>query len=453
VTLLSRIRDLSATRGLLPPREFRLLRESGEVVHAEVVSMLIDYDERPHVIAFARDLTQRKKMEARLLLSDRMVSIGTLAAGVAHEINNPLSYLMANIDMVGARLLPELVKRSACDDVVGMTEELERAIEMLDVAREGAARVRDIVRDLRTFTRGDDEERRGPVDVRRVLDAAIAMAWNEIRHRARLVKQYDEVPLVCANEARIGQVFLNLLVNAAQALPVGLAGENEIRVRITSEEGDRVVVTVTDTGPGIPPDILGRIFDPFFTTKPVGVGTGLGLWICQGIVTSVEGQIAVTSPPGEGATFRVSLPASTVDVVAHHPSQPPSAAAESKLRLLVVDDEVAIGRTVSTALTDGFEITTATSGREALERIGGDSAYDVVLCDLMMPDVTGMDLYERVAENWPTLARAFVFITGGAFTERARAFVDRVDLPVVEKPFEPQALSALLRSRARKTAV
>ncbi len=418
---------------MLPAQEYRMLRKDGQTIHAEFVSMIIDYDERPHVIAFGRDLTEQRQMQARLLLADRMVAVGTLAAGVAHEINNPLAYAMNNLEAVALRRLPALVGRlrELGDEAAGVAEELARAAAMIDVAREGCDRMRDIVRDLRTFTRGADEDRRVPVDLRRVLDASVNLAWNDIRHRARLVKEYGETPLVLANEARLGQVFLNLLVNAAQALQVGGAEDNVIRVITSSADGH---VTV-------------------FTTKPVGVGTGLGLWICQGIVSSLGGQISAENGPGGGAVFRVTLPANaaaTGEAEATAPAQPLPRTGTPRLRVLVVDDEAAIGRTLAIGLADEFDVTTATSGREGLERLSEGDRFDVVLCDLMMPDVSGMDLYDRVAEASARLGSRFVFVTGGAFTERARAFVQRVSAPVLEKPFDLTRLSAVLRDRGRE---
>ena len=271
------------------------------------------------------------------------------------------------------------------------------------------------------------------------MDASINLAWNEIRHRAKLVKEYGDVPFVLGTEARLGQVFLNMLVNAAHALEVGDSAQNVIRVRAATEGEGQVVVQVSDTGPGIPPEILDRIFDPFFTTKPVG-GTGLGLWICQGIVTSLGGQITAESRPGEGATFRVVLPAASPTEMPSQPALPrevPVAESAARLSLLVVDDESAIGRTLAASRS----ATSSTwrpprAEREALVLLGGERRFDVVLCDLMMPDVSGMDVYESVAELRPELAQRFVFVTGGAFTERARRFVEEVGLPVVEKPFD-----------------
>jgi signal transduction histidine kinase len=172
----------------------------------------------------------------------------------------------------------------------------------------GSHRVSEIVRDLKTFSRGD-EERRGPVDVHAVLDLCASMARSEIRHRARLVREYGSLPPVQANETRLGQVFLNLIVNAAQAIPEGSdVKDHEIRVTTWRDETGWAVIAVKDTGSGISPENLGRLFSPFFTTKPAGVGTGLGLSICHGIITGMGGRITVESELGRGTVFRVFLP-------------------------------------------------------------------------------------------------------------------------------------------------
>ncbi len=442
----------------LPPTEYRFVRRDGSLVHAEVVSMLIEYDGAPAQLAMMRDVTERIQLQARLLQTDRLVSVGTLAAGVAHEINNPLAYLLTNLDVVRHRKLPEIARsferlaEQSGDPAVqaeakALRAKLDDALEMLDVAREGADRVRSIVRDLKTFSRAD-EDLAAPVDVRRVLEASIQMAWNELRHRARLVKRYADVPTVDASESRLGQVFLNLLVNAAQALPVGHAGEHEIRVE-TGRDGDgRVVVSVTDSGPGIPPHLLRRLFDPFFTTKPVGVGTGLGLSICKGIVTSLGGHIDVESEPGKGTTFRVVLPPSArerSDAVALAPRVP---RVGRRGRVLVIDDDVAIGLSLRVALADEHDVIVTASGREALELLRQDDAFDVVLCDVMMPDMTGLEVHEAlVAEGHAEVAERIVFVTGGAFAPRMGEFLDRLANARLEKPFELDALRELLRAR------
>jgi signal transduction histidine kinase len=255
------------------------------------------------VVSIVRDITERKAVQARLRSVERMASLGTLAASVAHEINNPLSYLTSNLRYIDDELRAMAL---ASESMAG-----PRGQEVLQALQEtltGSNRVSEIVRDLKTFSRGD-EEHRGPVNLHAVLELCTNMARSEIRHRARLVKEYGEPPLVNASETRLGQVFLNLLVNAAQAIPEGAdVKANEVRVTTSRDEAGWAVVVVKDTGAGIAPEHLSRLFDPFFTTKPAGVGTGLGLSICHGIITGLGGRITVESEQGRGTLFRVSLP-------------------------------------------------------------------------------------------------------------------------------------------------
>jgi signal transduction histidine kinase len=242
--------------------------------------------------------SEHRELQARLAQTDRLTSLGTLAAGIAHEINNPLAYVLLNLGYVDeeiAKLVPPGAR----------SKELRLAVEH---ARSGAERIRDIVRGLKTFSRPESEAL-GPIDVAQLVDTSLAMIAHEVRHRTRVVKEYARVPKVIANESRLGQVFLNLLLNAVQALPEGRAAINEIRIVVRSSDPERVVVEVHDNGMGIPPQVRGRIFEPFFTTKPVGIGTGLGLAICHGIVTSLGGKLSVDTEVGRGSVFTVELPA------------------------------------------------------------------------------------------------------------------------------------------------
>ncbi len=390
------------------------------------------------LVGVGRETTEQKKLQSQLMASDRMVSVGVLAAGVAHEINNPLAAVMANLDLA--------VQDAA--DLESRFGPLGELVEELRDARAGAERVRQIVRDLRVFSR-TEEETRGPVDVQAVMESTIRMAWNEIRHRARLVKSYSDVPAVEANDARLGQVFLNLLINAAQAISVGHADKNEIRVAIRAIEASRrVVVEITDTGSGIPPGVLQHLFTPFFTTKAAGVGTGLGLSICQRIVTGFGGEIAVDSEPGRGTTVTVVLPASSS--VAGAATAPERAiGAARKGRVLVVDDEPMICKTVRRTLEGEHEVTTVSRAGEALAAITGGARFDVILCDLMMPELTGMDLHAELQRVAADQAARMIFLTGGAFTPRTRQFLEAVSNLRLEKPFEPAHLRSLVNDRMK----
>lgn len=250
-------------------------------------------------LAIVRDVTEQKRIAARMMFQDRLASVGTLTGGVAHEINNPLAIVVANLSH-----LDTLITQAGS----GGLDPSEEVRETLGDARDAAERVRLIVRDLLVFSRSSSEGTKGPVDVRAIVESAIRMAMGEIRPRARLVVlRQNALPPVFADEARLGQVFLDLLVNAAQSIQPGRPEEEEIVVS-TRTEGSRVIVDVRDTGTGIPPESLGRIFEPFFTTKPQGAGMGLGLAVSHRIVTDLGGDLTVESTVGKGSNFRVSLP-------------------------------------------------------------------------------------------------------------------------------------------------
>jgi signal transduction histidine kinase len=258
----------------------------------------------PRTASFlVRDVTEQKKMQARLLQAERLASLGTLAAGVGHEINNPLGYLMLNLESISS-LLAERSPPMQQGDL-----DLEKLREAVRMAREGAESVRKIVQDLRMFSREENIGGTG-VDLRAVLDFSIMMALRTPPPGLRIVTEYGEAPPATAPEGRLVQVFVNLLTNAAQAMPSDRRDGNEIRVVVRSGDGGTVVVEVHDNGVGMPAHLLGRAFDPFFTTKPPGVGSGLGLSICHHIVTSLSGEISVESREGVGTTFRVVLPTS-----------------------------------------------------------------------------------------------------------------------------------------------
>ena len=391
------------------------------------------------VVLVFRDDTERKEAEAQLLVSDRMASIGTLAAGVAHEINNPLAAVMTNLELAAG----EVGEAVAAGKVRPVVEaELKDALE-------AAERVRLIVRDLKLFGRGD-EENYGPVDVRAVLDSTLRIAWNEVKHRARLMKDYAPVRLVEANEARLGQVFLNLLVNATQAIPEGRADDNEIRVRTREDGQGQVVVVVEDTGCGIPDDAVRRIFTPFFTTKPVGVGSGLGLSICHRIISGFGGEISFETKVGVGTRFQVALPAMPERAVTPPPVVVAAPTTQLRGRVLVVDDDEAVSGALRRLLARDNEVTVANSGAAALEVLARSEPYDVVLCDLMMPQMTGMDLFDKLLTVAPEQAERFIFLSGGAFTAQAREFLERVKNPRMDKPFETHALRALVRERLNR---
>ena len=297
-----------------------------------------------------REVAQRHRMEAQLQRAQKLEALGRLATGIAHEINNPLAFVIANLQYVR-----EALDLPADELARAPLEELRAALAEACI---GGDRIRQIVRDLKAFAQPHNESL-AVLDVRPVLEFSLKMTQAEIRSRARLVTYFADVPAVWGISGRLEQVFVNLLMNAAHAIPPGAVEANEIRVT-TRAVGEDVVVEVSDTGVGIAAANLDLIFDPFFTTKPVGLGTGLGLSICHSIVTAFGGEIAVESEEGKGSTFRVSLP-STRNTAEPSPTRVSVMHVPNAARLLIVDADPAVARAVRRALP-GHKVTTATDG-------------------------------------------------------------------------------------------
>jgi CheY-like chemotaxis protein/two-component sensor histidine kinase len=304
--------------------------------------------------------------------------------------------------------------------------------------------VRDIVRDLKTLSRMESEEDLKAVDVRNAVDAALKLGFDDVRHRARLQRHFNEVPRVLGNETRLVQVMLNLVTNAAQSITKGSPEDNQItvEVKLAETEGE-VEIVVSDTGVGISEAHLPKVFEPFFTTKPAGEGTGLGLSICHRLIHAMGGRIQVTSGEGRGSRFSVFLSiAPSGEESEPLPSElsPPTS---RRLRLLIIDDEVLVARAVRRVFDKEFRVEIALDGSTALEKLRkGD--YDVVLCDVMLPGISGLDVYRQVRlENEP-LARRFVFATGGLFSQELSESVRRLSNMIVEKPFDPAELRRVI---------
>ena len=438
-------RDLAAALhadGPVSPREVRIPNGKGGHSTVSLSRAPLVFDGRPCMLWSARDLTESRQMQERLLQADRMAALGVLSAGIAHEINNPLAYTLSNLEHLEKMMLPQL------ELPAGPRDEMHA---LVSDARMGATRVRDIVRQLKIFSRVDQDARPQPVDVHHMLETSISMAMNELKHRARLVRDYHGESLLAeGEEGRLGQVFLNLIVNAAHAIPEGSVERQEIRI-VTRPHATGVRIEVRDTGMGIPSEHLERIFEPFFTTKPVGVGTGLGLSICHGIVTGFGGHMGVESQVGKGSTFWVTLKAAT----APRPAASVRASGEAKTqrrpaahrgRILVVDDEPMIGLAIRRTLQREHEVVTLTSAREACARLKGGERFDLVLSDLMMPEMSGVELHQELSRLSPELAARMVFLTGGAFTPYARSFLSEVQNHRLEKPFSAEELRGLVQS-------
>jgi signal transduction histidine kinase/CheY-like chemotaxis protein len=444
----------SAGLGFLARAEYIAYRRSKEGLLAEhtmllVVTLLLylvgvlyehrkrESLERIAILERARHAADRDRIaaeaKAHVAEADRLAALGQITAMAAHEINNPLSYVTNNLEHLErwaqSSTAPADVREAGRD------------------AMEGVARIRRIVDDLRNYARPDDGD--GAIaDARQAVTIALKTAEGHTRPRARVVTRFDDVPPVYANQSRLVQVVLNFVVNAAQAIPEGRAAENEIAVRVFQRPDDHVVIEVEDTGPGIPDSIIGRVKEPFFTTKGRGEGSGLGLALSDHVLQRFGGSLEIMSGP-RGAVVRAVLNPAPRDAAVPAPQRAlmPSLVPVStaSLSVLVVDDEKLVARALARRLRE-HHLTIVGTGREALELLDGGARFDAILCDLMMPELTGMDVYDLVLERHPDAARRMVFMSGGTFTENARRFRQRVARPFLDKPLEVEKVRETLRA-------
>jgi CheY-like chemotaxis protein len=367
---------------------------------------------------------------------ERLASLGRLAAGVAHEINNPLAYMLGSVELLERALSELAVLHCEAGRAAQIVSDAQAAVAN---ARDGVERIRGIVKDLSSFSRALPEARHA-VDVEALLESTLSLAWNELRHRVRVIKSFGSVPEAMGEEGRLAQVFLNLVLNASRAIPEDRQGV--LRISTTSE-GDRVVVEVQDDGIGIGPEDLPYVFEPFRGAGPAK--PSLGLAMCRNVVTALGGTITVASRPDAGSRFTVTLrSARSLEASAEGNRARSRDRVTNRARILIIDDEPLLGQTLRFAFQEKHDVEVVASGREALERLKRDTDFDLVLCDLMMPDVSGEHVYRAVSERSPLLLPRFVFMTGGAFTERAQEFLAHFAGRQLEKPFNIDEVEALL---------
>lgn len=448
--------------------EIEVRSPAGEKRSGEMRAALIDWEGESAWLASIRDVTDRKRAEElqrRLVHADRLASIGQLASGVAHEINNPATFIHGNTEIMQEDMgvlreaLSEL--RSTCvaggaasacceheafDEIsgrYGLESVLEEMETMLVHNRIGIERISKIVKALGSFSRIERDEIE-PVDLNEIIDGACSMTFNEIRHRAALQRDSSPLPLIMGDRGKLAQVFTNLLINAAHAIEPGAAEQNRIRVT-TSITRSEVIATIEDTGCGISQENLDRIFKPFFTTKPRGQGTGLGLPLSADIVEKHDGQLRVTSTVGKGTRFEVALPLRLPDddrvsrlARAADGRDAESSRSELRARILIIDDEHMLLDSLDRMLRHAHEVIVANGGVAGITKLEESPEFDVLICDLMMPDVDGIAFYDVVRQRWPELLQRIVFCSGGAFTDSAKDFIGMIrdNHIFIEKPIK-----------------
>jgi PAS domain S-box-containing protein len=377
------------------------------------------------VIGIARDITERKQAEEEmhrqreaLYQSEKLATMGQLLAGVAHELNNPLSVVLGQ-----AALLRQSLRS-------------RRQIERAEKIVRGAERCARIVNNFLALARQRPPERQ-PVYLNQVVRDAVELLAYPLRVDGVEVRYElaEGLPVLRADPHQLHQVIVNLVANAHQAMRETAAARRLTLATGVDAEGRQVWLEVRDTGPGIAPEVRDHIFEPFFTTKPPGVGTGLGLSLCQSIVESHGGRIGVESAPGQGASFRVELPVAAPEPTVALTAEVEVAPAIQGKRILVVDDESGIAGVVAEALQlDGHTVETVAEGKAALEKLQKQD-YDVILSDIRMPELDGPGLYRALEERHPHLLQRIIFLTGDTLSPGTREFLEQTGVPCLSKPF------------------
>jgi two-component system cell cycle sensor histidine kinase/response regulator CckA len=442
---------------------------------------VIDGLDLPRFVAFvdrvmlrAQQRRESQNQRAAVAHAEKLAALGTVVAGVAHEINNPLATVSMTFDVL-REVIEKLIdaqqeiQRLADRDSIVMPNEIAKLNDLVNTGFSAAETqsalddvdsrlrtIRDVVRALKIFGRIDDEEKLDDVYLPELLSQVLHIVGKQVQLYATLEHDYSaDLPVLQLPRSRLTQVFTNLLINAAHAVESLKRPVHRVRISVRAD-ADAIAVSISDTGPGIPPEIIERIFDPFFTTKSSRSGStggsGLGLSISRSILQELGGDLIVESVHGEGATFIAIIPTEgrateTVRATKRKTLPPPPQPARSSV--LVIDDEESLLRSVAMALRGRFDVILATDGQEAIELLSSGSKPDAILCDIMMPVVDGPHFYEWLEEHHPELVRKTVFIT--ANVDSASAFLERVDKPVLEKPMTRELLIGTIESILGKT--
>ena len=469
--------DLLSGQSQNIPAQLRVA--SGEQLAIKLSIFTTTFDQQEVRMLLITDLSQEHELQSRIAQMDRMITAGTLAAGVAHEINNPLAYVASNVEY--------LLEKVAEGDI-----DRDTLLTSLEDVHYGTRRVRKIVDDLRDLSRAPTDTIY-PVDIATILDSTLLMVEHRVQQRSRLIRDIDDLPSAMLNESGLSQVLLNLFVNAVQAIEPGAPDTN--LVRVSAKRADtNLIITIEDSGKGIAPEQLERIFEPFYTTKPIGEGTGLGLSICRKIIAEMNGDIEVESTPGQGTTFRLIIPtrwlsrsaeptaglsatphtgncspSSPPEVrddrapAAHPPSSEPGSRAGTPVDattphdedapapagVFLIDDNAMLLRALKRQLKSRVTLHTFESAAEALDAIKAGADPRLIVCDVEMPAIGGARLYQQLREEHPALAERMIFMTGGAYSAESKRFLESDDFTVLSKPFPSAELETLI---ARATA-
>jgi PAS domain S-box-containing protein len=414
------------------PNQGHIQQPNGNIVDFEFTSVYVENEREKFLFTILNDITENNRLRAQTILADKLATVGTLAAGIIHEINNPMTFVYSNLEYINKK-----IKTIILDD----TQHRDFILNLKDVIDEslqGARKIIKIIHDLKGFARKDQDELT-LVNINEVLNTAINIAHPQFKNHAQLKTDFaTDLPLLLSSNGKLNQVFLNLIINAAQAMDGDDFQKNIIHIKTFAEQ-DGICIDITDTGKGITPNILSKIFDPFFTTKPAGVGTGLGLSICSEIINGLGGQIIAKSNLGKGSMFSIFLPINLIEETTTSMSAPIKNVTGKKI--LIIDDQPTVLKTLDRVLGKNNQVTQALGGRAAFDLlISGGQQFDIIVSELEMPDISGVDLYRYLAKYKPSLAKIMIFTIAGPRNFLTTEFLLSIKNPCIKKPFTKNLL-------------
>jgi PAS domain S-box-containing protein len=397
--------------------EKRFLHKNGTPVYVAMTIARADVAKETIYVAQLIDVSEARRAREQLARASHLAALGRMAAAVAHDVNNPAAYLQLNISEIQRQVMANELER----------EDREDMLLMLEDCSNGLTRISDIVRELQVFGTDIDTSPQ-PTNIAEVIRISCRLAAHEVKHHAQLILDLDEVPLLIGQPSKLGRVITNLVLNAARAVGTQDPTQNSITVGCTHQNG-KIVVTVTDTGPGLPAD-RDDLFEPFVRGN-ASRGQGLGLWICAEIIRQHGGNISARNVKNGGAKFTFKLPPGN----SVQQNTPAGLTHTHHLRVLVVDDEPNMLDAIYRSIRRHHTVTIEPNATEALARIRSGETFDIIVCDLMMPVMSGWEFQEDLSGEDPKLAKRIVFISGGAIGTEASRFIESSPCTLVTKPF------------------
>ena len=392
-------------------------------------------------------ITHRKWMlreaQNRLIQSEKLAALGQLIAGVAHELNNPLSSVILHADLLKLRYQDKTLEPK----LTRITNDAHRAAA--------------IVKQLLDFSRQRSPERK-QIDVNKLLAETVDLLNYNLRtHNIEVITQLQlGAPTILADPHQLQQVFINLLTNAQQAIHAqSNAGKLTVSTHYTAVPNVPITIEIHDTGPGIPAHLQSRVFDPFFTTKKAGEGTGLGLAVCHGIIAEHGGSITLHSQAGEGTTFVIQLPVqpypptAVTAAVAPPPQTPTTTNASPQTKhILIIDDEENLRQIMANILElNNYQVTAVDNGRVGLAQLK-TTDYDLILCDINMPDINGREVFDWLTHNMAHYLNRLIFVTGDVLQKETRSFLENANVPCLHKPFNIDDLVAAVTNKLNESS-